>query len=95
MVLFRFLILHFVLQFPLVDALCGFIADSIELEASNSSSNSSGVMSLSSQESDKSKDDHVLDVYQTVMENEGTTDTQKAIVREMCNVVWRVMDKKK
>ena len=52
-------------------------------------------MSLSSQESDKSKDDHVLDVYQTVMENEGTTDTQKAIVREMCNVVWRVMDKKK
>ena len=81
--------------FPLVDALCGFIADSIELEASNSSSNSSGVMSLSSQESDKSKDDHVLDVYQTVMENEGTTDTQKAIVREMCNVVWRVMDKKK
>ena len=70
-------------------------SDSIELEASNSSSNSSGVMSLSSQESDKSKDDHVLDVYQTVMENEGTTDTQKAIVREMCNVVWRVMDKKK
>lgn len=52
-------------------------------------------MSLSSQESDKSKDDHVLDVYQSVMENEGTTDTQKAIVREMCNVVWRVMDKKK
>ena len=72
-----------------------FFSDSIELEASNSSSNSSGVMSLSSQESDKSKDDHVLDVYQTVMENEGTTDTQKAIVREMCNVVWRVMDKKK
>ena len=64
-------------------------------ESSNTSSNSSGVMSLSSQESDKSKEDSVLDVYHTVMDNEDTTDTQKAIVREMCNVVWRVIDKKK
>ena len=37
----------------------------------------------------------VLDIYQTAIENEDTTDTQKAIIQEMCNVVWKALDIKK
>ena len=37
----------------------------------------------------------VLDIYQTAIENEDTTDTQKAIIQEMCNVVWKALDMKK
>ena len=71
-------------------------------EASNSSSNSSGVMSMSSQEdqqctnnAEHNKSKEVLDIYQTAIENEDTTDTQKAIIQEMCNVVWKALDIKK
>ena len=66
-------------------------------EASNTSSNSSGVASMLSQDDDK-KSQEVLEIYQNVVQNEssegGTTDTQKAIIEEMCHVVWRVLDKK-
>lgn len=59
---------------------------------------SSGNMSISSGgsssvEDGKSKD--VLDIYHTAIEDGDTTDTQKAIIQEMCNVVWKVLDKKK
>ena len=60
---------------------------------SDSSTNSSGIMSISSQES--KKDDSVLEIYHSAVESEETTDTQKAIIQEMCNVVWKVMDIKK
>ena len=50
-----------------------------------------------SQDDDK-KSQEVLEIYQNVVQNEssegGTTDTQKAIIEEMCHVVWRVLDKK-
>ena len=53
---------------------------------------------MSSQEDDKKSQD-VLEIYQNVVQNEcleeGTTDTQRAIIQEMCHVVWRVLDKKK
>ena len=53
---------------------------------------------MSSQEDDKKSQD-VLEIYQNVVQNESlqesTTDTQKAIIQEMCHVVWRVLDKKK
>merc|ERR1719150_3424601 len=76
-------------------------------ESSNTSSNSSGVASMSSQEEDK-KSQEVLEIYQNVVRRpseagssssgrgleESTTDTQKAIIEQMCHVVWRVLEKK-
>ena len=50
---------------------------------------------MSSQDSESNKSKDVLDIYQTAMGNEDTTDTQKAIIQEMCNVVWKALDKKK
>jgi len=76
-------------------------------EASNSSSNSSGVMSMSSQEdhiidgpsctnnAQHNKSKQVLNIYHTAIENEDTSETQKAIIQEMCNVVWKALDVKK
>ena len=79
-------------------------------ESSNTSSNSSGVASMSSHEEDK-KSQEVLEIYQNVVRRpseagsssavssgrgleESTTDTQKAIIEQMCHVVWRVLEKK-
>ena len=57
---------------------------------------------MSSQEDHKctnnaelNKSKEVLDIYETAIENEDTTDTQKAIIQEMCNVVWKALDMKK
>ena len=47
----------------------------------------------SNAEHNKSK--QVLDIYHNAIENEDTTDTQKAIIQEMCNVVWKALDVKK
>ena len=41
------------------------------------------------------KSKEVLDIYETAIENEDTSDTQKAIIQEMCNVVWKALDIKK
>jgi len=61
------------------------------------SSNSSGVLSMSSLESanDHDKSKEVLNIYQTAIENEDTSETQRAIIKEMCNVVWKSIEKKK
>ena len=62
---------------------------------------------MSSHEEDK-KSQEVLEIYQNVVRRpseagssnsgrgleESTTDTQKAIIEQMCHVVWRVLEKK-
>ena len=63
---------------------------------------------MSSHEKDK-KSQEVLEIYQNVVRRpsedgssacggggleESTTDTQKAIIEQMCHVVWRVLEKK-
>ena len=41
------------------------------------------------------KSKQVLNIYHTAIENEDTSETQKAIIQEMCNVVWKALDVKK
>jgi hypothetical protein len=53
-----------------------------------------------SQDRDEEKNQRakdVLDIYQGAImeENQATSDGQKAIIQEMCNVVWRVLEKPK
>ena len=40
------------------------------------------------------KSKQVLNIYHTAIENEDTSETQKAIIQEMCNVVWKALDVK-
>ncbi len=65
---------------------------------SETSSSSSGVLSMSSQDSSAQNPEESAEIsaiYKTAIEDEDTNETQKAIIQEMCNVVWKVLETKK